>query len=146
MWWLVYGVRMSFIVLCLVPQLYSQRGEKCQADLSTLLGIALLLWSNALEQNTEQKFWLGFPHETQEGFSAFRSRAADKPGCETLSSAPSWAVPRCHLLFAFQGLLPHPALCQSSVPSPCCSQSPLQLEVFWFRLFLLFFNLSEQPR
>lgn len=99
---------MSFIVLCLVPQLYSQRGEKCQADLSTLLGIALLLWSNALEQNTEQKFCLGFPHETQEGFSAFRSRAADKPGCETVQRT-------------FMGCSQmSPALClPGASPSPC---------------------------
>ena len=123
-----------------------------QAGPSALAGISLLLWSNTLEQNTEQKFILSFPYKTL----ALASEARLQTNCKTIAVASTqpWAVPRRHLPFAFQGLLLHPALCQNSVPSPRgspqawfsgSSQSPSQLQVFCL-LEVLFFGLSEQPR
>lgn len=113
-----------------------------RAGPSTLAGTSLLLRNNIPEQNTEQKSILSFPYKTLPLASEARLQTN---GSARLSLRPA-RVPRRDLPLAFQGILPPRALPQSSVPSPrCppqawfsgCSQSPLQFEVFWFRLFFL---------
>lgn len=119
-----------------------------QAGLSTPLGISLLLWNNTLEQNTEQKFCMGFPYKTQEGYAAFRSWAADKPGCNTMpmASTPSWAVPGVTCSLPSRGffLTLHclRAVCSHLVvPKALCSLKCFDLGFF----LILFFDLSEHP-
>lgn len=127
-----------------------------QAGPSVLAGISLLLRSNTLERNTEQKFTLSFPCKTLALASEARPRTNRS---ERLSyrcgQHTAMGVPRQDQPFACQGLLPHPTLCQSSVPSPrCppqarfpdCSQSSLQFEVFYFRLFFFFFLACQIMR
>lgn len=109
-----------------------------RAGPSALTGTSLL-WNNIPEQITEQKSILSFPCKTLPLASEARLQTN---GSIRLSLRPAH-IPRRYLPLAFQGLLPPRALPQSSVPSPHCppaslgSQSPLQFEVFWFRLFFV---------
>lgn len=64
-----------------------------QAGLSTLLRISLLLGSNTLEQNTEQKLCMGFPYKTQEEYAAFRAGLQTNQGV----SLQRWPVHLCGL-------------------------------------------------
>lgn len=91
---------MSFIVLCLVSQLYSQRGEKCQVQ-NRLVFLNSLVSVFSSGAKYRAKILHGFPYRTQEVYAAFRSWATDNLGYKTvpMASTPLRAIPS--LLFAF---------------------------------------------